>query len=102
MMLGKILETLSLSRPERDGAEAEQAFRKAVEELEPTDRLAAKILAHDLLGRHLLKMGKTREGERELNRARGLSYFVPTLGSALTPAGSDGGNAAEAGRALAR
>ncbi len=94
MMLGKILETLSLSHPECDGAEAEQAFRKAVEELEPTDRLAAKILAHDLLGRHLLKKGKTREGERELNRARGLSHYVPTLGSALTPDSSNGGNAA--------
>ncbi|HET8852597.1 MAG TPA: helix-turn-helix domain-containing protein [Ktedonobacteraceae bacterium] len=94
MMLGRILETMSINHPECDGSEAERAFRKAIEELEPTDRLAAKILAHDLLGRHLLKKGKTREGEIELNRARGLSHFVPTLGSALTPESSNGGNAA--------
>jgi tetratricopeptide (TPR) repeat protein len=94
MMLGRIQETMSIKQPEYDGSEAERAFRKAVEELEPTDRLAAKILAHDLLGRHLLKKGKTSEGEIELNRARGLSHFVPTLGSTLTPESSNGGNAA--------
>lgn len=94
MMLGKILEATSQDHPECDGAEAEQAFRSAVQELEPTDRLAARILAHDLLGRHLLKKGKTSEGERELNRARGLSHFVPSVGSALTPDSGNGGNPA--------
>jgi len=89
MMLGKILEAMSQDHPECDGVEAEQAFRRAIAELEPTDRLAAKILAHDLLGHHLMKRGKTREGEKELNRARALSHFIPLLGNTLT---SDSGN----------
>lgn len=85
MMLGKILE----AHPQCNGEEAEQAFRRAVQEVESTDRLATRILAHDLLGRHLLKSGKISDGERELNRARALSHFVPSIGSALTP---DSGN----------
>ena len=88
MMLGKILEAM----PEYDGEEAEQAFRRAVQEVEPTDLLAARILAHDLLGRHLLKSGKTSEGERELNRARALSHVVPSVGGALTPESGNGVN----------
>lgn len=90
MMLGKILEAMSKENQEGDGEEAEQAFRRAIQELEPTDRLAARILAHDLLGRHLLKSGKTSEGERELNRARALSHVVPLIGSALTPESGNG------------
>ena len=89
MMLGKILEAMSQDNPECDGEEAEQAFRRAVQEVEPTDLLAARILAHDLLGRHLLKSGKTSEGERELNRDRALSHVVPLVGSILIP---DSGN----------
>jgi len=92
MMLGKILEAMSKDNPECDGEEAEQAFRRAVQELEPTDRLAARILAHDLLGRHLLKKGKTSDGEKELNRARALSHFVPSVGGALTPESGNGDN----------
>ncbi len=92
MMLGKILDMLSLDHPECDGLAAEEAFRTAVKELEPTDRLAAKILAHDLLGRHLLKKGKISEGERELDRARRLSHFVPTVGSTLASESTNGGN----------
>jgi hypothetical protein len=88
-MLGKILEAMSQDQEDADGVEAEQAFRRAIEALEPTDRLAKKILAHDLLGRHLLKKGKTIEGEKELNRARALSNFIPMIGNALT---SDSGN----------
>jgi transcriptional regulator with XRE-family HTH domain len=92
MMRGRILEAMSQQNPECDGEEAEQAFRQAIRELEPTDRLAARILAHDLLGRHLLKKGKTREGERELNRARALSHYVPSVGGALTPESGNGDN----------
>jgi len=92
MMLGKILEAMSQNNQECDGEEAEEAFRRAIREVEPTDRLAARILAHDLLGRYLLKKGKTSEGERELNRARALSHVVPPVGSALTPESSNGGN----------
>lgn len=85
IMLGKILEAQSFEHPEQDDSAAEMAFRKAVTELQPTDRVAAKIHAYDLLGRHLLKKGKLNEGERELNRARRLSHFVPAFGSAITP-----------------
>jgi tetratricopeptide (TPR) repeat protein len=92
MMLGRILEAMSKDNPECDGEEAEQAFRRAIRELEPTDRLAALIQAHDLLGRHLLKKGKISEGERELNRARALSHYVPSVGGALTPESGNGEN----------
>ncbi len=91
MMQGRILE--ALSHPAGDGTAAEAAFRRAVAELEPTDRLAAKIRAYDVLGRHLLKKGKTTEGERELDRARRLSHVVPTVGSTLAPETSNGGHA---------
>jgi tetratricopeptide (TPR) repeat protein len=84
MMLGRILEAQSREHPECDGAAAEEAFRQAISELEKTDRIAAKIKALDLLGRHLLKKGKTDEGERVMDRARRLSQFVPNE-SAITP-----------------
>ncbi len=88
MMLGRILEAQSREHPECDGAAAEEAFRQAISELEKTDRIAAKMKALDLLGRHLLKRGKTDEGEKVLDRARRLSQFVPTE-SALTPESDD-------------
>jgi len=84
MMLGKILEAQSAEDPECDGTAAEEAFQQAINELEKTDRVAAKIKALDLLGRHLLKKGKVAEGEKVLDRARRLSQFVPTE-SAITP-----------------
>src|SRR6266567_1571884 len=84
MMLGKILEAQSAEDPECDGKAAEEAFQQAINELEKTDRVAAKIKALDLLGRHLLKKGKVAEGEKVLDRARRLSQFVPTE-SAITP-----------------
>jgi len=84
MMLGKILEAQSIEDPECDGAAAEAAFQQAIDELEKTDRVAAKIQALDLMGRHLLKKGKVAEGERVLDRARRLSQFVPTE-SAISP-----------------
>jgi transcriptional regulator with XRE-family HTH domain len=88
MMLGKILEAQSHEHPECDGQASEEAFRQAIIELEKTDQIAAKMKALDLLGRHLLKYGKTDEGERVLDRARRLSQFVPTE-SALTPESDD-------------
>jgi transcriptional regulator with XRE-family HTH domain len=84
MMLGRILEAQSREHPECDGQASEAAFRQAVSELDKTDRIAAKIKAMDLLGRHLLKKGKTDEGEKVLDRARRLSQFGPTE-SAITP-----------------
>jgi len=53
--------------------------------LEPTDRVAAKIRAHDVLGRHLLKQGRGKEGDQELDKARSLANF-PTTFSATTSA----------------
>jgi len=84
MMLGRILEARSREHPECDGLASEEAFRQAISELEKTDRVAAKIKALDLLGRHLLKKGKTDEGEKVLDRARRLSQFVPNE-SAIAP-----------------
>ena len=68
MMFGRILESQDTM-----SEEAEVAFRDACHILAGSDRLAARIRAHDLLGRHLLKKGKAIEGEKELDRARRLS-----------------------------
>ncbi len=77
MMLGQILETQKV-----EDTEAENAFRAAIAELSSTDRLAAKIRAHDLLGRHLLKKGKLQEGEDVLNYTRKLARIPLTFTSA--------------------
>jgi tetratricopeptide (TPR) repeat protein len=79
MTLGRILEAMDKHNPQ-----AQQAFREAINVLAPTDRLAARIRAHDLLGRHLLKIGETEAGERELDYARYLANLAsgghtPTL-----------------------
>jgi tetratricopeptide (TPR) repeat protein len=68
---GQIRETLNPEDPR-----AEQAFRAAVRELQGTDRIGAQIHAHDLLGRHLLKRGRIKDGERELDLARGLAQMA--------------------------
>jgi hypothetical protein len=51
----------------------EGAFRAALEELEQTDRLAARARVHILLGNYLNKQGRAQEGEMELNEALKLS-----------------------------
>ncbi len=75
MMLGRILEKQKDPR-------AEAAFREAIRCLETTDRLAARMRAHDLLGRHLLKKGDEAAGEAELDKvntlARRASVFSST------------------------
>ncbi len=76
MMYGRILES-----QDNMSEEAEAAFRKACNLLEDTDRLAARIRAYDLLGRHLLKKGKTVEGEKELDQARLLSHQATAFSS---------------------
>jgi len=83
MMLGQVLEHIDLHDPK-----AEQAFRDAIRVLATTDRLAAQIRAHDLLGRHLLKKGLAKEGEKELNIARKLSN-APTYFSSATTSAED-------------
>ena len=71
LMRGRILEALNPRDPV-----AEEAFRCATEELADTHRIAARISAHVRFGRHLLKIGKIEEGERELEQARQLSDLV--------------------------
>jgi transcriptional regulator with XRE-family HTH domain len=78
LLRGRILEAINLRDPE-----VEQAFRNATEELQDTDRIAARISAHVRFGQHLLKIGKEAEGEQQLEQARLLSDQVsvssPTL-----------------------
>ncbi|TMB81241.1 MAG: hypothetical protein E6J44_11320 [Chloroflexi bacterium] len=85
MMVGRILEG-----NHRQDAAAEEAFRAAIQELADTDRLAARIRAHELLGRHLLKKGKTQAGDEELDKARRLSHQAPLFSSSTISA--DNGN----------
>jgi tetratricopeptide (TPR) repeat protein len=75
MMHGRILEAITMNE------EAEAAFREAVDILAETERLAARIRAYDLLGRHLLKTGKIREGEQELDHAQHLSHLASVFTS---------------------
>jgi len=74
MLKGQILADRDIDDPE-----AEKAFRAAIQELEPTDRIAAKIHAHDNLGRHLLKQGRDVEGDQELDKARRLANLHTTF-----------------------
>ena len=82
MMLGRILEVMDQQNPE-----AQEAFEYAIDVLSSTDRLAARIRAHDFLGRHLLKKGKTAAGEKELDHARQLANLASGAHSTLTPEG---------------
>lgn len=80
MLKGEILADRKIDDPE-----AEKAFHAAIEELESTDRVAAKIRAHDILGRHLLKQGRDDEGDQELDKAHRLAK-IGTPFSATTSA----------------
>ncbi len=76
MMLGRILEKQCI----KDN-KAEKAFRDAICVLEPTHRLAARIRAHELLGRHLLRKGDAAASEAEfdkVNKLAGLVTFFKT------------------------
>jgi tetratricopeptide (TPR) repeat protein len=79
LMLGRILENINPKDPL-----IEEALRKATEELADTDRIARRINAHAHLGRHLLKIGREKEGERELEQTRLLlerfsNFIIPEL-----------------------
>lgn len=80
MMKGRILADIDIHDPQ-----AEEAFLAAIKELEPTDRVAAKIRAHDMLGRYLLKQGRSEEGDRELDKAQRLAKLATPF-SATTSA----------------
>jgi transcriptional regulator with XRE-family HTH domain len=77
LMRGRILEAMN---PYDQAVEV--AFRSATEELAGTHRIAARIGAHVRLGRHLLRIGKIEEGERELEQAHLLSDLVSASGPA--------------------
>lgn len=77
LIRGRILEAIN---PYDQAVEA--AFRSATEELAGTHRIAARIGAHVRLGRHLLRIGKIKEGERELEQAHLLSDLVSASGPA--------------------
>jgi transcriptional regulator with XRE-family HTH domain len=76
MMLGRILESINPL-----DCKATEAFQSAVHMLDLTDRIAARIRAHNLLGRHLLKKGDIRAGEKELDRALQLSNAASAFSS---------------------
>jgi transcriptional regulator with XRE-family HTH domain len=74
--LGRILEAIHPDDPA-----VEEAFRHATQELADTDRIASRIDAHLRLGWHLVKIGKTTEGEQELEQAHLLSELVSASSS---------------------
>ncbi len=76
MMIGRILETIN-----PHDCHATEAFQNAIDMLEVTDRIAARIRAHNLLGRHLLKKGDITGGEQELDRALQLSNVASAFSS---------------------
>ena len=76
IMFGRILESIKLQDPA-----AEKAFREAIKLLSSTDRIAAQIQAHDILGRHLLKKGHIKAGDEELDIARSLSDLASAFSS---------------------
>jgi transcriptional regulator with XRE-family HTH domain len=78
MMIGRILETENL-----EDRRATEAFQRAVTMLDSTDRIAARIRAHNLLGRHLLKSGDISGGEQELDRVLQLSNVVSAFNSTV-------------------
>jgi len=59
------------------------AFREALAQLEHTDRLGAKIRVHRMLGAYLIKQGRDREGNAELDKALRLAN-VPSQYQATT------------------
>ena len=80
MLKGQILADSNIRDPE-----AENAFHAAIKELDSTDRVAAKIRAHGLLGRYLLMQGRDKEGDQEFDKAARLANLNTTF-SAITPA----------------
>jgi Tfp pilus assembly protein PilF len=81
MMKGQILAAKTPDDPK-----VEEAFRAAINELEQTDRLAARARVHSLLGNYLIKQGRIHEGEVELNKALRLSNIKTGFTSDTTPA----------------
>lgn len=62
-------------------SQATEAFRKALAELQTTDRVGAIIRVHQLLGEHLISQGKKEAGEAELKTAFALANVPPQFSS---------------------
>ncbi len=77
----------------RDDSEAIVAYRQALTELEHTQRLAAKIRVHYMLGAYLIKLGNEQAGKAEQDVALSLAN-VPMQYQATTDEGDKnaGGN----------
>ena len=67
VMLGRIYGVMG------NEEQAEQAFRDALSELEPTQRVSIRISTHIRFGKYLLSVGKIDAGQQELEMARLLS-----------------------------
>lgn len=80
MMKGQILAARTPDDPE-----VEEAFRTAIHELEPTDRFAARVRVHNLLGNYLLKQGRAHDGEAELAMVLRLSNINTQFSNEATP-----------------
>ncbi len=70
VMLGRIFGAM------HNDEQAEQAFRDALRELEKTERIGVRISTHVRFGSYLLSIGKAKEGQQELEKARLLSDAV--------------------------
>ena len=90
MIVGRILEARNMQE-----SAAEEAFRAAINELADTQRIAARIRAHELLGRHLLKKGNTQSGDEELDKARRLSRQAPLFSSSAISANNENDEASK-------
>ena len=90
MIVGRILEARNMQE-----AGAEEAFRAAITELVDTQRIGARIRAHELLGRHLLKKGNTQAGDEELDKARRLSRQAPLFSSSAISANNENDEASK-------
>jgi transcriptional regulator with XRE-family HTH domain len=64
--------------------DAIEAYRQALRELAPTDRLHAKIRVHELLGEYLIKLGQVDDGEKELEMVRKLASLPSKFTTAET------------------
>ncbi len=80
MMKGQILAARTPDDPE-----VEKAFRKAIEALAQTDRLAARARVHILLGNYLIKQGREEEGKAQHDMAMRLSNIGSGFSNETTP-----------------
>lgn len=71
ILRGCILEAMDVH-----DSTAEDAFRQAIAVLDTTERMTARINAHNFLCQHFLKQGRRKEWKQELELARSLALQV--------------------------